>query len=120
MDLNTLSLPDLRKLKEKVEREISKREAVSKKQLIKRMQQMAANEGLTMEDLLPEKAKSTVAPARKAEKVRAPKKVKAAPVAKFAHPDDRSITWSGRGRKPVWALNWINEGKSLDDLLINK
>jgi len=120
MDLNTLSLSELRKLKEKVEREITKREAASKKQLIKRMQQMAADEGLTMEDLLPERPRSAPAPAKKAEKIRAPKMAKVAPVAKFAHPEDPSITWSGRGRKPVWALNWINEGKSLDDLLINK
>jgi DNA-binding protein H-NS len=58
MDLNSLSLQELRKLKEKVEREIGKREAAGKKTLLKRLQQMAADEGLTMEDLLPSAPKA--------------------------------------------------------------
>ena len=29
-------------------------------------------------------------------------KEKTPAIAKFAHPDDPSITWSGRGRKPNW------------------
>lgn len=120
MDLNSLSLQELRKLKEKVEREIGKREAAGKKTLLKRLQQMAADEGLTMEDLLPSAPKASAAPARKGPKQRVAAKTKTSPVPKYAHPEDSTITWTGRGRKPVWALNWVNEGKSLDDLLIQK
>jgi DNA-binding protein H-NS len=127
MDLNSLSLQELRKLKEKVEREIGKREAAGKKTLLdlkagaSQAQQMArADEGLTMEDLLPSAQKPAAAPAKKGPKQRVAAKPKNSPAPKYAHPEDPSITWTGRGRKPVWALNWINEGKSLDDLLIQK
>ncbi len=120
MDLNSLSLQELRKLKEKVEREIGKREAAGKKTLLKRLQQMAADEGLTMEDLLPSAPKAVAAPTKKGPKQRVAAKPKNSPVPKYAHPEDPSVTWTGRGRKPVWALNWVNEGKSLDDLLIQK
>lgn len=40
--------------------------------------------------------------------------------AKFAHPTDPELTWSGRGRKPVWVVQALAEGKTLDDLLISK
>ncbi len=40
MDLNSLPLQELRKLKDKVEREIGKREAAGKKTLLKRLQKM--------------------------------------------------------------------------------
>jgi len=120
MDLNSLSLQELRKLKEKVEREIGKREAAGKKNLLKRLQQMAADEGLSMEDLLPSAQKPAAAPVKKGPKQRAAAKGKTSPAPKYAHPEDPTITWTGRGRKPVWALNWVNEGKSLDDLLIQK
>lgn len=27
-------------------------------------------------------------------------------------------TWSGRGRKPLWVVNWLENGGAIDDLLI--
>ena len=41
------------------------------------------------------------------------------PVApKYAHPENPSITWSGRGRKPKWFEEALADGKSEDDLKI--
>lgn len=37
---------------------------------------------------------------------------------KYANPDDSDMTWTGRGRKPKWVEAHLNNGKSLDDLLI--
>ncbi|WP_444668457.1 H-NS histone family protein [Cereibacter changlensis] len=43
-----------------------------------------------------------------------------APVApKYRHPENDTITWSGRGRQPDWIKSHVASGKSLDDLLIN-
>jgi DNA-binding protein H-NS len=39
-------------------------------------------------------------------------KEKTPAIAKFAHPDDPSITWSGRGRKPNWVLDVISSGRT--------
>ena len=45
-----------------------------------------------------------------------PKATKGAP--KYAHPQDASQTWTGRGRKPKWVVDWLASGKALDDLAI--
>ena len=37
---------------------------------------------------------------------------------KYAHPENPSMTWSGRGRKPKWVEAALAAGKSLDDLAI--
>jgi H-NS histone family. len=52
MDLSTYTLPELRRLQSKVESEIRRRSDVTRRNLIKRMQKMAADEGLSLDDLL--------------------------------------------------------------------
>ncbi|KFI28127.1 H-NS histone family protein [Paenirhodobacter enshiensis] len=47
-----------------------------------------------------------------------PARAKTASVAKYANPADPTQTWSGRGRKPHWVVEWLAAGKALDDLLI--
>ena len=49
----------------------------------------------------------------------APEPTKAALAAVvYQHPDDPSLTWSGRGRPPKWVSLWLREadGRTLDDL----
>ncbi len=43
-------------------------------------------------------------------------KTKVAP--KYRHPEDSSVTWTGRGRKPKWILELLEQGKTLEDLEI--
>jgi DNA-binding protein H-NS len=40
--------------------------------------------------------------------------------AKFRNPDNPAEIWSGRGRKPKWVEEKLNQGRTLDDLLINR
>ena len=42
-------------------------------------------------------------------------KVVAPKYASVANPD---VTWSGRGRQPLWVQDYISTGGNLDDLLI--
>lgn len=35
---------------------------------------------------------------------------------RFRHPQNQDMTWSGRGRKPAWVQEWLDEGGSLADL----
>ena len=35
--------------------------------------------------------------------------------AKYANPDDRSQTWTGRGRKPNWLVLRLKKGAKVDD-----
>jgi len=39
-------------------------------------------------------------------------------VAKFANPDNRAQTWTGRGRKPNWLVAKLNKGAKMDDFAI--
>jgi len=39
-------------------------------------------------------------------------KEKTPAIAQFAHPDDPSITWTGRGRRPTWYLEVISSGRT--------
>lgn len=38
--------------------------------------------------------------------------------AKYANPDDRSQTWTGRGRKPNWLVARLKKGAKLEDFVI--
>ena len=38
--------------------------------------------------------------------------------AKYANPDDRSQTWTGRGRKPNWLVARLKKGAKLEDFAI--
>jgi DNA-binding protein H-NS len=38
--------------------------------------------------------------------------------AKYANPDDRSQTWTGRGRKPNWVIARLKKGAKLSDFAI--
>jgi DNA-binding protein H-NS len=38
--------------------------------------------------------------------------------AKYANPDDRSQTWTGRGRKPNWLVARLKKGAKLEDFSI--
>jgi DNA-binding protein H-NS len=37
---------------------------------------------------------------------------------KFANPDNRSETWTGRGRKPNWLVAKLNKGAKLADFAL--
>lgn len=38
--------------------------------------------------------------------------------AKYASPDDASLVWSGKGKRPGWIVAALESGYSLEDLLI--
>jgi len=45
-----------------------------------------------------------------------PTRTPAAP--KYRHPENASLTWSGRGRKPLWFVAALDAGKAPEDLTI--
>jgi DNA-binding protein H-NS len=38
--------------------------------------------------------------------------------AKYANPDDRTQTWTGRGRKPNWVVTKLKNGSKMEDFAI--
>ena len=102
-ELNTLSLSELKELLKDIEREIKRRQNAEKAKAAQQVREIMATYGLTSEEVLAGKAskgsRGSVAP-------------------KYANPKNRSETWTGRGRKPLWVAEHLKKGGSLDDLLI--
>lgn len=42
----------------------------------------------------------------------------ASPVAKYRHPENPDLTWSGRGRRPAWIREGVEAGRALSDFEI--
>ena len=102
IDLEEMSLQDLKSLQSRVAKAISGYVDRKKKQALSELEETARKHGYSLSELTG------------ATGVR-----KRAPVApKYANPDDRSQTWSGRGRKPRWMEAALKSGKSLDDVSI--
>jgi DNA-binding protein H-NS len=37
---------------------------------------------------------------------------------KFRHPDQKELTWSGRGKTPTWINAWLKQGRVLAELAV--
>jgi len=59
-----------------------------------------------------------LSPASTASRTKRPRARKTAGIAfgTCQHPEDPDVTWSGRGRKPAWIVEWIERGKPIEDL----
>jgi DNA-binding protein H-NS len=102
IDLGALSLPELKKLERDVVKAIATFEERQKAEARAEAEAVAKKFGFALVELVD---------------VAAPKK-KAAPGAKYRHPENPSITWSGRGRKPGWISEGLAAGKTLADFAI--
>ena len=98
---------DLEKRLKEIQKEESEYNGRRLKELKADIEKMLADEGFTMDDLMAgSKGSRKVAGGR------------AAAPAKYRHPENAEITWSGRGRQPGWYKDALENGKSADDLLI--
>lgn len=102
IDLNTLSLKELKELQAQVGRAISSFEDRRKREAVAELEETAKRLGFNLSEL------TAAAGSRK----------RGSAPPKYANPDDRSQTWTGRGRKPKWMEAALKAGKSPDDLLI--
>lgn len=118
MDISSLSLAELRRLQSKVETEIRRRSDTAKKDLLKRMQKLAAEHGMSLTEVIGQEPAEKAAPAPKKAAAKPAKKAAAKPasVIKFRHPENAAIGWTGHGRKPQWVIDWLAQGKPLDEL----
>lgn len=67
-----------------------------------KLEAIAKKMGYSFADLISIEVKITRAPA----------------VAKYCHPENAALTWSGRGRKPQWFADALAAGKSAAELEI--
>jgi DNA-binding protein H-NS len=102
INLNEMSLKELKDLHGQVTKAISTFEDRKKKEALAELEEKARELGFSLSELT-----GTAAPRK-----RAPAS------AKYANPADSSDTWSGRGRKPRWFDAAIKAGKKPEDMAI--
>lgn len=102
IDLSELSSTELKKLKKDVDKAIKTFEERQRKQALAAVEATAREMGYTLQELL--------AGSKKTAKKSTP--------AKYKHPENPSLTWSGRGRQPAWFKEALQSGKSPEDLEI--
>lgn len=101
MDLEKMSLKELRDLRNKLDRAINTYEDRRRREALSAVEEAAKAHGFNLTELT------------------AAKKSRGGSVAaKYAHPENPELTWTGRGRKPKWVSEALDSGKSLEDLAI--
>lgn len=106
-NLEKMSVDELKDLQKDVEKALidaEKRRYADAKEAIKKV---AQEYGVNVNDLLGTNAGGSVGGK------------KAAPQ-KYANPDNRAQTWSGRGRRPYWVTAALEAGTPLGELLIER
>jgi len=105
MDISRLSVSELTTLQKDIERELNQRRKSEADGLVNEFRRRAAELGLSLDDLVTAKGAG-----------RASGSVRVKVAVKYRHPDDASLTWTGRGKRPRWIEAWLSGGKSLDQL----
>ena len=102
-NLEAMSLKELRQLQKDLSKAISTYEYRHKSEARAKLEAIAKEMGYSFADLIGVDAKATRAPA----------------VAKYRHPENAALTWSGRGRKPLWFVDALEAGKTPGELAID-
>lgn len=103
--LDHLDLKELKALEKKIQAAIKARKDARKIEALQVLKKHAAEMGFKLEDLTSSNVKNVKFKRRR-------------PEPKFANPENATDTWSGRGRKPLWFIRALQNGKKADDLLI--
>lgn len=101
-DLEALSLGELKKMQKDVAKAISTYQDRQKAEARAKVEAFARELGYSLAELVSTDTKSSRAPA----------------VAKYRHPKNPALTWSGRGRKPQWFVEALAAGTTAGDLEI--
>ncbi|MBJ3764590.1 H-NS histone family protein [Maribius pontilimi] len=103
IDLSKLSLDELKKLQRDVTKAIGTYETRQRQNALAAVEAKAKEMGFSLSELTgKQKPSKTISPP------------------KYRHPENPSVTWSGRGRQPAWIKEWLEAGKPLEDFLISK
>ena len=103
MNLDNLSLSELKSLQNDVAIAITNFEKRKKAEALAEIKAVAQAKGFSLDELLSN----------------ASAKSKRGPVpAKYADPANPDNTWSGRGRKPKWLVAQLDQGKTVEDFAI--
>lgn len=106
VNVDKLSLKELVDLETKVKKALGVARDRERADLKKKMADMAETHGFSVAELFG------------GTRGRGPGKAKSLGVAKYANPENKSDTWTGRGRKPNWLVDRLKKGSKLPDFEI--
>lgn len=106
VNVDKLSLKDLNDLEAKVAKAKAAARNRARSDVKAKIDAILASSGFTIGDLYPTAGRGR---GRSAGSTKA---------AKFANPDNRSETWTGRGRKPNWLVAKLAKGAKLQDFAV--
>ncbi|MEO1720647.1 MAG: H-NS histone family protein [Pseudomonadota bacterium] len=100
-DLDDMKLNELMELEVRVKKAITDAKERERVEVKQKIEEMATSSGFSVNELFSGRSTKgkTVAP-------------------KYMNPDNRSETWTGRGRKPRWLTAQLDKGKKLEDFAI--
>jgi DNA-binding protein H-NS len=104
INLSAFSISELKTLQGEIVIEMELRQKEERQKLIQEFRDKAKNLGISLEELM------------SGQKVKA--RVTGKVAAKYVHPTDANLTWTGRGKRPHWISDWLDSGKSLDELKV--
>lgn len=102
IDLNSMSLDELKKLQKDVNKAVGGYQDKQRKEALAAAEAAAREMGFTLAEL-------TGLPSKKTKSVTPPK---------YRHPKNTEQTWAGRGRQPEWMKDALENGHSKDEFLI--
>lgn len=111
--LKRYTLPQLRELAGRIEKAIQ--QSTARNRVLARLTALAREHGLSLAELA-EDAAAMRSGVRSARGRRGAVTARAPLPAKYRHPNNRELGWSGRGRQPHWVTAWLANGGSMDAL----
>lgn len=111
IDLKGLTMVELTTLRSRVDAAIERLELSNLTKARSEAAKIAKEYGIPLESLILDEA------GKKSGRMKTVKRrKKVAP--KYRHPEDTSLTWTGRGLKPAWVVLLLERGVKLEDLAI--
>jgi DNA-binding protein H-NS len=116
MELKSLSVPELQKMKSAIEKELDGRKKTQRNKALGEIKTIAAKYGLKLSDVVGGDSEKSVEKKPRVKKAGNKTAVKAEKKIVYRHPENPALTWSGgRGRRPDWVNEWQASGRSLDE-----
>jgi DNA-binding protein H-NS len=100
VNVDKMSLKELFDLEAKVQKAIAGARERERAEVKHAMAQLAEKRGFSMSELFGGRGRGKVS------------------AAKYANPDNRSETWTGRGRKPNWLVAKLKKGANIADFAL--
>ncbi len=108
-ELPSKSLEELQYIIAVAQEQLQVLQKSKQKSVIAQINELASSIGITIEihDIIGDDSKK-----------KRVEKVKRIPLHKYRNPNDHSQAWTGRGIKPKWVQAFMNEGRNMEELLI--